>query len=335
MPGEAVARRLLGRATATGTIVVPAVPALGPHIVTVCLQTFAALGVTFDAAQRAHLQSVLESELSTAFSASPRSEIVIEYQAPVGATVNYRVSHRWLSLDSAYDAWVETRTPPYFGQHADARVLSVAEELRPPTQCRVLDVGAGTGRNSVALARRGHPVDAFDVSGRLLDILRSTAEQESLDIAALQGDALSMATVTRRDYSLVVVSEVTSDFRSTADLRRLFHMAATCLAPTGRLVVNVFLAKDGFHPDDAARQLGQQTYTSMFTRDELAAAMEGLALELLSDDSVHDFEHEHLPQAAWPPTSWYQNWVRGLDVFDVGPDQSPIDFRWLVFGRTA
>lgn len=55
----------------------------------------------------------------------------------------------------------------------------------------------------------------------------------------------------------------------------------------------------------------------MFTRDEMATAAAGLPLTLLADDSVHDYEKEHLPEGAWPPTPWYPNWTAGQDVFDL------------------
>jgi hypothetical protein len=35
-----------------------------------------------------------------------------------------------------------------------------------------------------------------------------------------------------------------------------------------------------------------------------------------------------------PPTSWYADWVSGLDVFPVERDQTPLEIRWLVFRKT-
>jgi hypothetical protein len=98
-------------------------------------------------------------------------------------------------------------------------------------------------------------------------------------------------------------------------------------------VVNVFVSRVGYTPDAATRELGQQAYTGMYTPAEVAAACNGLALELVSDESVYDFEKAHLPAAAWPPTSWYEGWVSGQDVFDVPRAESPIEMRWLVYQK--
>ena len=70
----------------------------------------------------------------------------------------------------------------------------------------------------------------------------------------------------------------------------------------------------------------------------MTRAAELLPLELVADYSVYEYEKTHLPDGAWPPTGWYADWVRGLDVFDVEREVCPIDMRWLVYqkrGRDA
>jgi hypothetical protein len=115
----------------------------------------------------------------------------------------------------------------------------------------------------------------------------------------------------------------------------VFDLAAHCLAPGGQLVFNIFVARDGYTPDDAARELGQQCYTSIFTSAELAGAASLHPLHLIADDSVHDYEKDHLPADKWPPTSWYAHWVSGLDVFDVAREECPIELRWLVYRKVG
>jgi hypothetical protein len=126
---------------------------------------------------------------------------------------------------------------------------------------------------------------------------------------------------------------VVSDFRTTHDLRGMFELAADCLAPGGRLVFNTFVARPGYTPDGAARELGQQCNTMIFTRDEVAGAAAGLPLELIGDDSAYEYEKAHLPDGAWPPTGWFDGWASGLDVFDLQREQSPIELRWLVYRK--
>lgn len=331
---QSTVRRMLRRSAITGELRLPAVPSMVDEYVTMCGSIFAEVGRNFTADELAHLRMLLEKQLAEAYANSPRSTIVISYNAPVASILNYEINIEWWTLEAAYENWISTRQPPLFGTEPDARVWAVANEAPDPTY-RVLDIGAGTGRNTLALARRGHSVDAVELTPKFAEMIRSAAERESLNTRVIQGDVFSNMDELHRDYHLILLSEVVSDFRGTQQLRELFELADKCLAPSGRLVFNVFLAKEGYTPEAAARELGQQCYTSIFTRDEISTAAAGLALELVTDDSVYEFEKAHLPQGAWPPTSWYVEWVSGQDVFDVEREDSPIDMRWLVYWKTG
>jgi SAM-dependent methyltransferase len=221
-----------------------------------------------------------------------------------------------------------------FGTEPDARVWALANEAADPTTFRILDIGAGTGRNALALARRGHPVDVVEMTPKFADLIHLEARRDSLDVRVIVRDVFATKDDLRQDYQLILLSEVVSDFRTTRQLRSLFELAAYCLAPAGRLVFNVFLPCGGYTPDDAAREFGQQEYTTIFTRHEVSAATAGLPLELVADDSVYDYEEANLPEGAWPQTSWYADWVSGLDVFTIDRDMCPIEMRWLVFQKT-
>jgi SAM-dependent methyltransferase len=334
LAGQAMQRRFISRSVVKGEISLPAVPGMIDEYVDVCATVFARVGREFSDDEIAHLRSVLEGQLANAYSASSRSDIVISYNAGVGATLRYEVNLRWWTVEAAYEDWVSTREPPLFGTEPDARVWALASEAANPRTHRILDIGAGTGRNALALARRGHPVDVVEMTPSFASMIRSDAERESLDVWILNRDVFTAMDYLRQDYQLIVLSEVVSDFRTTQQLRSLFELAAQCLAPGGRLVFNAFLPRGDYVPDQAAREFGQQSYTTMFSKDEMLSAPAGLPLELVADDSVYDYEREHLPAGAWPPTSWYADWVSGLDVFTVEREKCPIEMRWLVYQKS-
>ncbi len=330
---SAMARRLYRRALATGRIEVPAVPSMIDEYVKMCNAVFNAIGVIFNEDELGHLRGVLIGELATAFAASARSVIVITYDCPVGSVVNYHVKAEWSSLEVEYEKWFATRQPPFFGTEPDARVWKLAMASAQPEQFPILDIGAGTGRNSIPLARRGHPLDAVELTGKFVDIIRQDAQKESLKLRVFQHNIFDHLPELRQDYQLIILAEVATDFRSTEQLRSIFTLASTSLAPGGCLVLNAFLPKNGYIPDEAARQLGQQFYSTIFTDMDLSSALEGLPLSLISDESVYEYEKTHLPAAAWPPTGWYEGWITGRDVFDVEREQSPIELRWLVYQK--
>jgi len=329
-----MARRLYRRSVAMGQVTVPAVPSLIDEYVKMCDNIFASVGVQYSPEEFAELKTVLKTQLDKAYRTSSRSNIIISFHAPFGTALNYRVNIESVTMAGHYDGWVTTKEGSLFGIEPDARVSVLAGEAAEPGTYRVLDIGAGTGRNALALARRGHPVDAVEIAPKLAHIIRTEAQRESLDVRVIERDVLATTDDVRDDYQLIVASELVPDFRTTQQLRAMFELAAHGLAPGGRLLFNTFLPREGYVPDDAARELGQQCNSMIFTWDEMSSAADLLPLELVADDSAYDYEKTHLPQGAWPLTPWYPNWASGLDVFDVERSDSPIELRWLVYQKS-
>lgn len=337
---QAMARRLLRRGVSSGQVSLPAVPGMLEEYVSMCDKIFSALGRKFSGAELDHLRSLLAKELGNAFAGSNRSSIVVSWDAPVGTALNYHIKPEWTSLADTYDNWVATRKPPLFGTKPDARVWTLSAEIGAPRNSRVLDIGAGTGRNALALARRGHPVDAVELTPKFAEILRAEAYKLLVDLRVIDRDIFDTMDDLHKDYQLIILSEVTPDFRTTEQLRAAFELAAECLGPGGRLVFNVFMPRPGYLADDVVhqlsqplRELAQQVYNGLFTGEEIDTAAAGLPLRLMTNDSVYEYEKANLDPGDWPPTGWYADWVSGLDVFDVPRDKSPIEMRWLVYQK--
>ncbi|HWI08244.1 MAG TPA: class I SAM-dependent methyltransferase [Solirubrobacteraceae bacterium] len=81
--------------------------------------------------------------------------------------------------------------------------LALWRELAAAAQGPILDVGAGTGRVTLDLARRGHEVVALDLDRELLAELRRRAAAERLRVETVVGDAASFQ-LARRDFAIVM-----------------------------------------------------------------------------------------------------------------------------------
>lgn len=78
----------------------------------------------------------------------------------------------------------------------------IARYLRPGV--RILEIGAGTGRYSHALARQGYAVDAVELVQRNIDLFRqNTLPGESVSIR--QGNALNLSCFSDETYDLVLL----------------------------------------------------------------------------------------------------------------------------------
>lgn len=332
---DAITRRIVQRVACTGSLKLPAVPALGEWYLSLCRQVFAASGRGFAEDELTDARRLLNDHLEYAFETSNRSKVEIRFEAEPARPLAFSIKADMRSIADAYERWIGTSESPLFGEHPDARVLSLADALSDPSNCPILDFGAGTGRNALALARRGHAVDAIEITPKFAEALRDAADAEHLPLKVVERDVFKSRDGLRCDYRMIVASEVVPDFRSVAELRRLFELAIDVLADGGWLVFNLHLCALGFTPEKAARELAQQCYSCLFTPTDVAQALRGLPLRLVANDSVHDFEQTHLPAGAWPPTPWYVNWTTGRDVYDLDRTECPIEMRWLVLEKRS
>ena len=333
---EAMTRRLFRRSVVTGEITLPAVPGMIDEYVEMCDTLFAGVGREFTAEQLAHLRTVLEGQLAEAYAASQRSTIVISFNAPVGTVLNYHVKTQWWTIEGAYENWIATRQPPLFGTEPDARVWALANEAADPRMFRVLDIGAGTGRNALALARRGHPVDVVEVTPKFADMIRSDAGRELLDVRVIQRDVFSTMDDLRQDYQLILLSEVVPEFRTTQQLRGLFELAAQCLAPGGRLVFNAFLARHGLHSRPGRDRTRASRCTQGSSRSTKCLLRQHNYRLSSSPTTPYTSTRKRIcPTALGRPRAGTPSGSAARMYSIVEREQCPIEMRWLVYQKTG
>lgn len=113
----------------------------------------------------------------------------------------------------------------------------------------VLDVGAGTGRVSLDLARRGIEVVALDVDAELLDALRERAG--GLPVRTVCADAAAFELEER--FAAVLVPMQTIQLLPGAEARaRFLARAAAHLRPSGLLACALADAREAISPDPDA-----------------------------------------------------------------------------------
>jgi len=335
---QAMIRKLPNRLTAKGELLLPAVPGMVDHYVQGLGATWAAVGRPFSPAELEHLRKVLGDYLKQAFDASPYSRVLVVYETdPYPKTsLTWHISIRHSTMEEEYAQWTAERTPPLFGNHPDAKVMDVARSLGTPSEVAVLDVGAGTGRNTLPLSKEGFSTDAVELAPALAKVLREEVEKLRLPVRVFEGSILDPEIpAPRGHYKLMLLAEVVSHCRTTQQIRSLFEAADRLLAPGGLLLFSAFIALDGLKPDDTVRCMSQVMWCCLFTRHEIREAASGLPFESVSDESALEYEKSRLPAEQWPPTGWYEAWAAGQDLFDLSPSKIPMELRWIAYRKSA
>lgn len=334
----ALATKLKTMTAVQGDFYFPCVPSMVGEYVQLLVGLLKLLGQNPTPEHINNLRQLVEKGISDGFQISPHARLIVNYQPAEankglagGITINTKVHVE--TLADKYKTWPETRKDPLFGSHPDAKVMAVLSQLGDPARTPILDVGAGTGRNSIPLAKLGHPVDAIELTPIFAEKLSASIIAENLPIKVIQGDVLDpLLRMKPAYYKFAIASEVVSHFRYTDQVRLFLAKMCDGLQTGGWLLFSAFLAANDYEPDILARQMSELSWCYLISRDELKSAMDGLPLEMISEESAIEYEQNHLPKEAWPPTSWYVSWATGRDLFPL-PQNPPMELRWILLKR--
>jgi SAM-dependent methyltransferase len=92
-----------------------------------------------------------------------------------------------------WEEFFDGHAPEYmnnsFTKNTLAEVDFIIEELDLPQGSRILDVGCGTGRHSIELARRGYVMTGVDISSGMLAEAQKAAKKAGVEIEWIKADA--------------------------------------------------------------------------------------------------------------------------------------------------
>ena len=108
-------------------------------------------------------------------------------------------------INGFYDGYAED-TRLSRSRHGQLEYLTTMKYIHQviPEKASIIEVGAGTGRYSVALAKEGHDVTAIELAKRNLELLRQNSEGLE-NITVYQGDALDLSRFQENTFDLTLV----------------------------------------------------------------------------------------------------------------------------------
>ncbi|HEY9421767.1 MAG TPA: class I SAM-dependent methyltransferase [Thermoanaerobaculia bacterium] len=167
-----------------------------------------------------------------------------------------------------------------------------AGEAMKPAGCRVLELGAGTGRATASLAREAAWVVASDLSPEMIAVARRRLAG-CPNVVLLAGDMREMALKIRFDL-VVAANDPFVHLTPDEDRNRAFEVVARHLAPDGRFILDAAW----FPPE----------------RRGAAGEPEGLVLERSGEDGLRVRETWHCNPGDRLCSASYEYLVQGRPV---------------------
>jgi ubiquinone/menaquinone biosynthesis C-methylase UbiE len=142
-------------------------------------------------------------------------------------------------------------------KNTTAEVDFLLEELNLPAGSKILDIGCGTGRHSLELARRGFQITGIDISQNMLKEAKKVRDREELPAKFICADAVDFSLNEKFDgciclcegaFGLLSSQEdpFTRDFRILRNIYRVLHPQAKFVltALNGLRMIRKYSEKD-------------------------------------------------------------------------------------------
>ena len=107
----------------------------------------------------------------------------------------------------------------------------------------ILEIGAGTGRYSHALARQGHAIDAVELVEHNIEIFRKNT-QPGENITITQGNALNLSAFSDNTYDITLILGPLYHLYNVTDKRQALREAIRVTKPGG-IVFAAYVISDG------------------------------------------------------------------------------------------
>lgn len=182
----------------------------------------------------------------------------------------------------------------------------VDQLLGDVAQLKVIDLGCGTGRHALRMAKAGANVHAVDFSQEMLE--RARAKETGLNITYQSCDLAQRLPFDDQTFDRIVCALV---IEHLADIDQFFREMSRICKADGRIIVSAMHpamilrgVQARFRDPQTSREVRPQSYPHQICDYVMAAIRSGFRLEHLSEHSVEQSLADQLPRAqrylGWP-----------------------------------
>ena len=155
-----------------------------------------------------------------------------------------------MKTDDNWEDFFDAHAPYYmenvFTKNTEAEIKFILEELNLPQGAAILDIGCGTGRHSVELAKHGFRMTGVDLSSGMLDQARQAAEKAGVTVELIHSNALDYCEKEKFDAALCLCEGALALLNPEEDAHEhdltILKNILTALKPGGKFIMTTLSA---------------------------------------------------------------------------------------------
>lgn len=147
--------------------------------------------------------------------------------------------------ESLFENYGEKYDSEVFTQGTSGECDFIEKEINHNKKIKILDLGCGTGRHTIELAKRGYDVTGVDLSDSQLSKARDKAAKNGLDIKFIKHDARNLSFLNEFDL-VIMICEGAFPLMETDEMNfKILENATKSLKDHGKLI---FTTLNGLFP---------------------------------------------------------------------------------------
>jgi len=112
----------------------------------------------------------------------------------------------------------------------------------------ILEIGIGTGRVGIELAKEGHSVTGIDFSEEMMKVGKAKAELAGVEVTFYNADMRDFNLQKQFDMIIIPINTITH-LLTFEDIKKFFHSVRTHLKSEGRFIIDYFNPNFAFLPN--------------------------------------------------------------------------------------
>jgi ubiquinone/menaquinone biosynthesis C-methylase UbiE len=144
--------------------------------------------------------------------------------------------------EELFENYAESYDKECYTQGTTGEVDFIEEEINFDKTKRILDMGCGTGRHAIELAKRGYNVTGIDLSESQLNRAIEKAKKENLGIDFLRADARTLDFHDEFDAAIMLCEGAFSLMETDEMNFKILENARNALKPKGKLILTTLNA---------------------------------------------------------------------------------------------